>query len=161
MKTDVIKLLNNSQDRIEIDETLSFDQSYIEYTDIQKLDKVNVTGNIAKNYENNIVLNLNVSGNMIILDALSNDEVNYPFNIEIIDQIVEIDENNQNTLDIMSLLWENIVLEVPSRYTTVTDTENLKGDGWRLVSEEDLDKGNNPFSTLKEMEGVDNNGSPF
>lgn len=161
MKIDIIPLINNFLDIIEINETLSFDESYIEYTDIKKLAKVKISGNLTKDYDNNIILNINIMGNMTILDTLTNEEIDYPFNINIIDEIIEINANVKNTLDIMPILWENIILEVPSRYTTVDDINNIYGDGWRVVGEEELTQKNNPFNTLKTMEGVDNNGSTF
>ena len=45
---------------------------------------------------------------------------------------------NENSLDILSFLWENIVLEVPTYFTEVKDFSKIQGDGWRLIREEDL-----------------------
>ena len=39
-------------------------------------------------------------------------------------------------LDIMELLWQNIVLEVPIRYTK-SDADNLKGDNWEVLNAEE------------------------
>ena len=36
----------------------------------------------------------------------------------------------------------------PLRFTKVSDLSKFHGDGWKLVSEDDLRKGNNPFSDL-------------
>jgi uncharacterized metal-binding protein YceD (DUF177 family) len=42
----------------------------------------------------------------------------------------------------MEFLWQNIVLEVPIRYTK-SDADNLKGDNWQVISdnnnEEEID----------------------
>ena len=36
----------------------------------------------------------------------------------------------------MELLWQNIVLEVPIRYTQ-SDADNLKGDNWQVIKEDE------------------------
>ena len=84
---------------------------------------------------------------MKIQDSITLEEVIYPFSIEIDDKLSDFIENNENSLDINEILWQNIVLEVPLRFTIVEDYSKIKGDGWKLVSEEDLVK-NNPFNTL-------------
>ena len=49
---------------------------------------------------------------------------------------------------------ENIVLEIPIRYSEVTNYDEYKGDGWRVISEEEkIENTNNPFKDLlKEIE---------
>ena len=62
----------------------------------------------------------------------------------------------ENILDIYAILWQNIVLEVPLRYSKVEDYGKYQGDGWKLVSEEELKLKNNPFSALQNnMDGSD------
>ena len=51
-------------------------------------------------------------------------------------------------LDIFQFLWENIVLEIPLQFTKVKDLSKFHGDGWKLVSEDELTTRNNPFSDL-------------
>ena len=56
--------------------------------------------------------------------------------------------NLENSLDIIELLWENIVLEIPLKYTKVEDLSKFHGDGWKLVSEEEATTSHNPFNEL-------------
>ena len=56
-------------------------------------------------------------------------------------------EKDKNSLDIIEVLCQNIVLEVPLRYSIVSDYSKYQGDGWKLVSEEEV-VNNNPFNTL-------------
>ncbi len=94
---------------------------------------------------------------MILLDAITNEEVNYPFLIQIDDIFDENDENcakyfekSQNTLDIIEFLWENIVLEVPISYTKASGTK-LCGKGWELNSKNE-NSGQDPrFEKLNEL----------
>ena len=45
-------------------------------------------------------------------------------------------------------MWENIVLEVPMKFTKVSNLDEIHGDGWKLISEEDHQQKNNPFAEL-------------
>ena len=83
---------------------------------------------------------------MKIYDSVTMDEVWYPFDIQIDEKLDEFVEKDKKYLDLLEFLWQNIVLEVPLRYTLVSDYQEYQGDGWKLVSEEEL--GNNPFKTL-------------
>ena len=89
-----------------------------------------------------------ISGQMQIPDSVSLESVDYPFLIEYDDYIPKNCIKNENMLDIFEFLWENIVLEVPLQFTKVRDLSKFHGDGWRLVSEDDLEKENNPFRDL-------------
>ena len=71
---------------------------------------------------------------MMLLDSVTLDEIPYEFDFVLDDIIDERCINEQNVLDIMELLWENIVLEVPIRYTK-SDAEDLKGDNWKVLSD--------------------------
>ena len=77
----------------------------------------------------------------------------------------EKDQNELKTLDIMDILWQNIVLEVPISYRKDPNkTYSLSGDGWELVDEErkKLDPRLAPLLELLEKEGKEwNHGSSF
>ena len=85
---------------------------------------------------------------MILLDAISLEEVPYPFSFKIEGSMKEILGNCPNTLAILELLWENIVLEVPLKFTKVDNLSEFQGNGWKLISEDELKNNNNPFSDL-------------
>lgn len=83
-------------------------------------------------------VHLEITGVMIITDSVTNDFVDYPF-VSKIDEEYDLNDENfletyqksQNILDIMKILWENIVLEVPMRFT-LTEDAHLSGEGWSL-----------------------------
>ena len=88
---------------------------------------------------------------MLLRDDLTLEEVEYPLNIE----VEEIIENKQNILDITDILWQNILVEIPSKVRKTDEDITLEGDGWRVISEdkynEERNKANNPFSNLGEL----------
>ena len=87
-------------------------------------------------------------------DSISLDDVWYSFSFKVDDNIKEFEQKDENYLDIIEILCNNIVLEVPLRYTLVSDEElkGYAGEGWKLVSEEELELKNNPFSALQNIE---------
>lgn len=119
MQIDLTKL--NYEKEIIIDEVVSYSKEYLQNSDILALDNVQVFGKISKDYENNLMIELNVSGNMILEDAITSLEVPYPFVVEIQENL----ENSLKTLDLIEFLWHYIVLEIPIRYT-LSDTKELK-----------------------------------
>lgn len=130
-----------------IKEEFIFPSSYT-HTDIKGLDDIFVEGVISKDDYDDIHINLNVSGKMLVEDSIDLKDVLYSFKCEI-DEVLEENEKNSNkTIDITDILWQNIILEVPLRYTEVTDFSKFQGDGWKLVSEEERRISNNPFKAL-------------
>ena len=152
MDIDLSLLHNNQIEEIEIDNSYDLPASYYENTEIISLKKIKIKGRIIQK-ENDIeelddYIECQIKGIMIIPDSISLEEVEYPFEVEYNDFIPESCRKNKNTLDIFMLLWENTVLEVPLQFTRVRDLSKFHGDGWRLVSEDELKQENNPFKDL-------------
>ena len=147
----------NSEDYKEIDEVYSFSKEELKNTDILKLDNVSIKGDITKNSLGELLLNIIVKGTMILPCAVSLKPVNYDFEVEIDENLTEYSEenykickNNQKTLDILPIIWENILMEIPMRVVS-DDLSGVitKGDGWELVTEEK--KVNPSLAKLKDL----------
>ena len=135
--------LNKIRDSLIINEEYNFSEEYYEKTDIQKLKNVKFNGKMYYDYNDILKLEGTCNGIMVLKDSITLDDIDYPFEFEIdyeIDknneEIVEYYEKNENTLDIMGILWQNIVLEVPMRITN-SKLEDIKtsGEGWNLIDE--------------------------
>ncbi len=148
MIIDLSPLHSHTVSSLAIDLYLTYDQSFLEHTDIQKLEDVHVVGQIKENSALEDEIKVHVEGEMLLLDAISLEEVSYPFSFEIERILEENDKKDENSLDIMDILWENIVLEIPLKFTKVEDLSKFHGDGWSLVSEDEVSSHNNPFSDL-------------
>lgn len=144
---DLSLLHSNTIETVFIDEDIVFEEEFYKNTDIQGFNFIHINGFIKRSTENDDTINLDVEGEMILLDSISNEKVNYPFSFKIEGSLTEILGNCPNTIDILELLWENIVLEVPLKFTTVEDFSEFQGDGWKLVSEDDAHK-DNPFNEI-------------
>ena len=128
-----------------VDEDVTFtDRPLI--SGLKKVNKAHYSGTIKLNEEEQIELDLDFTGDMILTDSVTLDEITMPFNIKIEETIDEKDENMaeyfdkmQNTLDIEAILWQNIVLEVPIRIRKDDSDISLEGNGWGLNKEDEED----------------------
>ena len=141
MQIDLNKL--NVNGKIDINELLTIDYELYKNTSIKELKPVKLTGKIFYNISDEIELDLDVEGIMILEDSITLDPIDYPFSININEIVSEANEdikeyyqNSKNTLDIMPILWQNIVLEVPISITKEKDA-HLSGEGWELNNEEE------------------------
>lgn len=141
----------------EINEEIVFPESFYINSEIKKLNSVKVSGKIDYNLTDEIEINLDISGIMIIKDSITNEDVEYPFSFKIEELLENFDgesekyyEKSKNILDIIEFLWENIVLEVPISYTKVKDAHK-KGEGWELNNEEPQDDVDPRMAKLSEI----------
>ena len=142
---------------IKINDTFLIPENFYENTSIKGLDEVKVNGIIKYNAADEIQINLDVNGDMELIDAVTNEPIKYPFSFQIDEILEENDENltkyfekSQNILDIIEFLWENIVLEVPIRVTGSAGV-NMKGNGWELNSKNEDDGLDPRFEKLNEL----------
>ena len=143
MNIDLLRLKNNVDKIIEIDENISFEDYDFSGTDLIDLKDVRVSGNLKKDSMDDICLYLSVKGIMILPCALTLEEVSHDFSFTIDDRLENIleeiksDKKIENTIDILPIIWENILMEIPMRVVSPNaKLDNLKGDGWRFVTDE-------------------------
>ena len=140
-----LNLASLSNEVVNYDEDFHIDPSLYSSVGILDLKNLHVSGTVHLNSLSMLVVNLTVTGAMILPDSVTNEPIDYPFTCKIDEEFDINDENfleyyqkSQNILDIMKILWENIVLEVPMRFTLAKDA-HLSGDGWSLGEEENKD----------------------
>ena len=93
-----------------------------------------------------------LSGTMVLPDDITLEDYEYDFTSDIEEKIDETRINYQKTIDITLDLWQNILVEIPLRAVNEKNKDlTLKGDGWRLISEDDVNSINNPLSSLKDL----------
>ena len=137
MKIDLNYL--NRFSKSEFNEDISIDEELIKKTDIRSLKNLHVSGIAEIDYEDNVNINLEINGTMVLPCAVTLNDVNYDFSSTIeenLGKFEEIFKKNKNSLEISSILWENIVLEIPIRVVAESvKPSNTSGDGWELISE--------------------------
>ncbi len=145
----ITELLQGATTSLPIDETIEIPKDIYKDNEIIKLDPVNIKGELTY-FEEKLTLNAIISGTMVIPDSVSLEEVSYPFSCEIEEDVTENLKKDENRLDILAILWENILLEIPMHYSLVTNYEQFSGDGWKVISEDEYQGPvkENPFKDL-------------
>lgn len=161
MEYNLLRLKNNLEHFISIDETYSFSKEQLIGTDLINLDDVKIVGEINKDAIDNICLNIDVKGNAVLPCANTLKPVNYPFSVQIegnIDELVGENEKSvkkdENTLDILPIIWENILMEIPMRVVSEGSEEALsclEGNGWKVITEENSNEINPELAKLKDL----------
>ena len=151
MQIDVTKLLTNQSSRIYLDSEVNIPNSFLTDSRIDNLKNIVLKGDMTLNEDNELVLTANIKGIMVLKDDLTLEPVEYNFDTDIEENL----PSNQNSLDITDILWQNILVEIPSKVRSTDEDVYLSGDGWRVISEdkynEERSKSNNPFSSLNEL----------
>ena len=151
MQIDITRLVIGYIDTIEINDEVKIPNNLIESSLITELKKVNINGEIFLDEEDNLNLTGKISGTMILKDDITLEPVEHEFSTD----LEEILEKSKNILDITEVLWQNILVEIPSKVRSTDEDINLEGNGWRVISEEQFIKernnANNPFANLDEL----------
>ena len=158
MLIDLVRLKNDIDEYINIDFKYSFGEEFLKQTDLIKLDDVSIKGEITKNSLDDIEIHLKIDGVMVLPCAITLKPVNYPFSIEFDKSLEEICEEttenlkkDENTLDILPIIWENILMEIPMRVVSEgADDITLEGDGWKLITGDEKVE-NTELSKLKDL----------
>ena len=159
MELDITKLNTGLIPFIEFDQSVTIPESMIENTEIVSLSEISIKGRLTKTSDEAYNLNAMVNGTMVLKCAVSLENVDYPFNIVIDENISndEYDEENlkidSNSLEIIPIIWENILLEIPLRVVKENYKAKTQGEGWSILTEEP--KIDNGLSELKNLLDVE------
>ena len=135
MIIDLTKLNYNQIKELTIEETYSFKEEELKGTDIQELKNVIINGYITKDSSDDYFLSLNIKGKMVLPCSRTLKPVDYDFDINI-EENTEMFKKNQKTIDILPIIWENILMEIPIRVISPEAEEiEAKGNGWELITD--------------------------
>ena len=151
MDIDLTKILTGRISTLNINNEVKIPESLLSNSLIDNLENIMLIGKIYYDEEDNLVLTGNINGIMVLKDDITLEPVKHKFDTE----IEEILDKNQNILDITEILWQNILVEIPSKVRATDEDIELSGDGWRVISEEkyieERKEANNPFANLNEL----------
>ncbi|MGM9848809.1 MAG: YceD family protein [Bacilli bacterium] len=157
MNIDLTSLLTSKDNLINIDMPLEIEEEKLKNTNIRHIKNTSFVGNISKNDEM-YTLSGSIQGTMVLSDDMTLEDVDYDFDIKIDEKFMEFSddlENNlkiiNNSLDIFPFLWQNILLEVPSKVRKTGQNPKLSGDNWKVITEDELETINKSLSSLKEL----------
>ena len=145
MFIDITRLQNRSTNEFLYKNTIVLDEALYKNTDIRKLSPVEVSADIKRITDTSYKMSLEIKGEMTLPCSITLNDVIYPFDIKTEVKLSNEDEEDeeyvkiiQNNIDIISIIWQNIVLEIPLR--VVSDDANnspVSGEGWKLIREDE------------------------
>ena len=151
MQIDITKIITGRVDNLSLDDEVIIPKDILTDPRINNFENLKINGDIYLNDNNDLILNAKLSGKMILKDDVTLEPVLHEFMTD----FEEILPKNQNILDITDILWQNILVEIPSKVRKTSGDINLSGDGWRVISEdkynEEHKNANNPFTNLDEL----------
>ena len=145
MKIDILNVLTRVEKEKEFHDKVSYNQEVLESVGILDLKETHVTGKIYLNSEDRLEIECSIDGIMVLPCSITLEPVDYPFHIEIEDDLLdlleEITENSkksENSIDISPIIWENILMEIPMKVTSEKAKNiSLEGNGWKFVTDEE------------------------
>ena len=145
MFIDITRLQNRSTNEFLYKNTIVLDEALYKNTDIRKLSPVEVSADIKRITDTSYKMSLEIKGEMTLPCSITFNDVIYPFDIKTEVKLSNEDEEDeeyvkiiQNNIDIISIIWQNIVLEIPLRVVS-EDANNspVSGEGWKLIREDE------------------------
>ncbi len=138
--------------KIKMDSDFIVGDDLLKTSSIRRLSNVHFRGCIERLIDDTYLLSGVINGIMVLPDDITLEDYVYDFTSDIEEKIDETRINFQKTIDITLDLWQNILVEVPLKAINDKNVDlRLEGDGWRLISEDDVKSENNPLSSLKEL----------
>lgn len=138
MNISLIKLFSRSADKINIDEEIVIPEEY--YTsDIKEISPVKLNGYLYLDELDNLSIDLNVQCDLTLKSSITLNDVDFPININIDDLELD-DENNKkitNSIDLLPIIWQNILVEIPIRVTDSSNDENISD---KYIKKEEIDE---------------------
>ena len=159
MIIDLTRLKNGIDEYIEIDSVVEYDSKYSKNTELIDLKDTTVKGNLCKDSIDHILLDVILEGTMVLPCAITLKPVHHKFkctisgNIEeLYEEFDKIDKKSENSIDILPIIWENILMEMPMKVVS-DDLSDMKteGDGWKLITEKENTYINPELAKLKDL----------
>ncbi len=157
MNIDLTRLRGGVDKYTGIDFEYSFTTEQLDKSDIKELNNVKIKGIVTRDSLGEFVLDVNVKGTAILECAITLKDVPYSFDFTINDELLNLYEESSiniknigNTIDILPIIWENILMEIPTHIVSEdASSMELEGDGWRLNKSDSA--GNSELSKLKDL----------
>ena len=133
---------------IEFDEELTFDSNaFINFSRLSSLEDCEVSGTLFYDDETDVVeADLHVEGVMICPCAITNEDVEVPFELDSLELFKFSKTKDENihpvagdTLDLYPIIFQLILSEVPIKVVK-DNVEYPKGNDWEILTEAEYEK---------------------
>ncbi len=129
----------NTQGRVDFDDEVDLCSCHDER--VLSFESVHAKGSILDNGTDEYEINLQITGKMNLKSSINGEPVPRQLDIkysDFINNLVENYKNSSNSLDILPIIWENILLEIPIRAVNESDTfAKTSGEGWEVLESDE------------------------
>ncbi len=148
MKWNRSDLLKAPSCNVTFDEDVVIDPSaFADNSRINSVRDVHVSGTgFLDDEENRFYAEMHIEGMMLIPDAITGEEIEYPFETDCNEAyaFAETEDDvrvvTDDVIELYPAIVEAIMLEVPLQVTNADSEDYPHGDGWRIISEEDYER---------------------
>ena len=152
MKWTIQELIRQQGTNNTFKETIDFSEKVELFDDIFGVSKVDVEGEYEIYENEEFVFYMDIKCTLILKCAITLKEV--PFNIDIeVEEVFSTYQDNNNhfiegiTVDLLPIIWSNIILEKPMRILSENAYENYEEKPVKLAEKDSV---NNAFASLKQ-----------
>ena len=146
MKWSRVDLLQAEKHTIEFDDAIEFNSAtFDKMHQIRGLHDVTVSGNIHYDtISDRVFADLDIEGVMIVPCSITLEDVEYDFHTKSLEvfsfektEDEDVHEVKGDVVELLPVIFQLILLEVPLKVVKEGIKEYPKGDGWEVVKEED------------------------
>ncbi|NLC96434.1 MAG: DUF177 domain-containing protein [Erysipelotrichaceae bacterium] len=143
------ELINLKDHKVEFNEDITFEPKAFKFTRrLNGLENVHVNGIGIYNIDYDLFdVEMNISGIMITPCAITNDDIDVPFDFDshVLFSLTDSDDLDMyivenDIIELAPVIFQLINLEVPLKAVKSGDIEYPKGDGWAIISEEEFER---------------------
>ena len=125
----------NTKGRVNFEGSPDVSKYYNDY--VKSINNLYVSGTIVDNGTEEYEINIHITGDLVLKSVINGSDVHEKMDInneDYIENLVEKYKNSTNSLDILPIIWENILLEIPIKAANPDDEyESTSGKGWEIV----------------------------
>ncbi len=140
------ELLNSFNETIIFDEFITFEQRFISKINyLRELQDIEVNGEIRYDaHSDTATCSFEIHGVMIVPCSISNEDVEHQFSTQSsqvfafhkVDKFEDVIEVKKDVVELMPVIFQNIILEIPLKVVKENITQYPKGKGWEVVKED-------------------------
>ncbi len=141
------ELLNKKDSKVTFDEELSFEpEAFVNNKRLRGLENVHVNGEGYYLADlDTFEVDMDVSGLMITPCAITNEDIEIPFEFDAHLEFSFVETSDvdayvvkNDVVELIPVIFKLINLEVPLKAVSSGNVKYPQGEGWRIISEEDL-----------------------
>lgn len=143
-RADLLRAENNT---ISIDESIRFEpEAFARMHNIRSVPDVHVSGEIHYDVvSERVYADLSVTGVMIVPCSITLEDVEVEFHSESSEQFsfvksedADVHETKGDVVELLPVIFQQILMEIPLKVVKPGIKEYPKGEGWKVIREEDL-----------------------